>query len=108
MKEYTPIEYAADVFLENTISDGNTYGVNPSLFRQESDWIYYGKYKVNEKDIDSDTFNNTLEEGIKPAQTTTYASFGGYVEDFVESCEFTNFDGSPYLTLKLKEDKNNE
>ena len=107
VKEYSPIDFAADVFLENTISDGNTYGVNPSLFRQESDWIYYGKYKVNEKDIDSDTFNNTLEEKKRDPVTTMYASFGGYVEDYVESCEFTNFKGSPYLTLKLR-DKNNE
>ena len=104
MKEYTPIEYAADVFLETKIYDGKTYGVSPSLFRQESDAIFYGKELPKQSDIDSDTFNNTLEEGIKPAQTTTYASFGGYVEDFVESCRFTNFDGSPYLTLKLKED----
>ena len=55
--------------------------------------------------IDSDTFNNQLGSGKRPAQTTTYASFGGYVENFVESCQFTNFDGSPFLTLKLKEDK---
>ena len=105
MKEYTPIDFAADVFLETKIYDGNVYSVNPSLFRQESDIIFYGKEQPKHGDIDSDTFNNTLEQGIKPAQTTTYASFGGYVEDFVESCTFTNFEGSPYLTLKLKEDK---
>ena len=66
--------------------------------------IFYGKELPKSSEIDSDTFNNTLEKGVQPAQTTTYASFGGYVEDFVESCRFTNFDGSPYLTLKLKED----
>ena len=64
-------------------------------------------WKVNEKEIDSDTFNNTLEEKKRDPVTTMYASFGGYVEDYVESCEFTNFKGSPYLTLKLR-DKNNE
>ena len=105
LKEYTPIQYAADVFLETKIFDGTCYGVSPSLFRQESDLLMYGKYEVNDTEIDSDTFNNQLESGKRPAQTTTYASFGGYVENFVESCQFTNFDGSPFLTLKLKEDK---
>jgi len=105
LKQYTPIEYAVDVFLETKIFDGTCYGVSPSLFRQESDLLMYGKYEVNDTEIDSDTFNNQLESGKRPPQTTTYASFGGYVEDFVESCQFTNFDGSPFLTLKLKEDK---
>ena len=63
-----------------------------------------GKNYLNQVILTLILLTNTLEEGIKPAQTTTYASFGGYVEDFVESCQFTNFDGSPYLTLKLKED----
>ena len=72
------------------------------MFRQESDSLLYGKYKINDTEIDSDTFNNHLEGGERPPQTTKYASFGGYVEDFVESCQFTNFDGSPFLTLKLK------
>ena len=105
LKQYTPIEYAVDVFLETKIFDGTCYGVSPSLFRQESDLLMYGKYEVNDTEIDSDTFNNQLESGQRDPQTTTYASFGGYVENFVESCKFTNFDGSPFLTLKLKEDK---
>ena len=67
--------------------------------------LLYGKYKINDTEIDSDTFNNHLESGKRPPQTSNYASFGGYVEDFVESCQFTNFDGSPFLTLKLKETK---
>jgi GR25 family glycosyltransferase involved in LPS biosynthesis len=104
VKKYSPIEYAADVFLETTTFDGTCYGVNPSLFRQESDLILYGKYEVNQSEIDSDTFNNTLESGKRQVQTIDYASFGGYVENFVESCRFTNFDGSPFLTLKLRED----
>jgi len=98
---YSPIDYAADVFLETN----KCYSVNPSLFRQESDSLLYGKYKINDTEIDSDTFNNHLEGGERPPQTNKYASFGGYVEDFVESCQFTNFDGSPFLTLKLKETK---
>jgi len=98
---YSPIDYAADVFLETN----KCYSVNPSLFRQESDSLLYGKYKINDTEIDSDTFNNHLESGKRPPQTSNYASFGGYVEDFVESCQFTNFDGSPFLTLKLKETK---
>jgi len=98
---YSPIDYAVDVFLETN----KCYSVNPSLFRQESDSLLYGKYKINDTEIDSDTFNNHLEGGERPPQTNKYASFGGYVEDFVESCQFTNFDGSPFLTLKLKDTK---
>ena len=90
---YSPIDYAVDVFLETN----KCYSVNPSLFRQESDSLLYGKYKINDTEIDSDTFNNHLEGGERPPQTNKYASFGGYVEDFVESCQFTNFDGSPFL-----------
>tara|TARA_R100000908_G_C3751916_1_gene146459 strand:- start:1886 stop:2749 length:864 start_codon:yes stop_codon:yes gene_type:complete len=83
IKDYQPIKYAIDVFLDKCSEDYRVYALKESLFRQETD-IY-----LHDKDqpelVDSDTFHNKNRDG----KFTNVK-----VDEIVDSVEFTNYPAS--------------
>jgi glycosyl transferase family 25 len=84
LKNYIPISYGVDIFLEDEISNLKVFSVSRSFIRQYGDLID----DANENNLietnspDSDTFWNLLNNG----KLTTCA-----VDDIVESVEFINY-----------------
>tara|TARA_B100002019_G_scaffold225315_1_gene198327 strand:+ start:234 stop:1088 length:855 start_codon:yes stop_codon:yes gene_type:complete len=89
IKQFKPIKYAVDVFLDLMIEEMNVYALKESLFRQETD--IYLHDTVDLKKVDSDTYHNDNEQG-----NFTKVK----VDDIVESVEFINYPTSKEYTDK--------
>lgn len=56
LNEYTPVKYAADIYLEQFYNTHNTFTLRKNLFKQISD-------NFNAENADSDTYYNEYREG---------------------------------------------
>ena len=84
LKNYIPISYAVDIFMEEEISNLKVFSVSRSFIRQYGDLVDE-RHHINplkNDSPDSDTFWNLLDN----SKLTTCA-----VDDIVESVKFTNY-----------------
>ena len=84
LKNYIPISYAVDIFMEEEVSNLKVFSVSRSFIRQYGDLVDEQHHinPLKNDSHDSDTFWNLLDN----SKLTTCA-----VDDIVESVKFTNY-----------------